>query len=80
MTIAVSKGSLSDYTFFIMENESTNIHQASQLPTGSLGTAVAQGQKVHGTITIDCPRTDSTVMLTHGSGMSSPISALTIKA
>ncbi|GAE78937.1 glucoamylase S1/S2 precursor [Cutibacterium acnes JCM 18920] len=30
MTIAVTKGSLTDYTFFIMENQSTDIHQASQ--------------------------------------------------
>ena len=80
MTIAVTKGSLTDYTFFIMENQSTDIHQASQPPTGSLGTGVSQGHKVHGTITIDCPRTDATVMLTHGSGMSSPISALMIRA
>ncbi|MGK2308818.1 hypothetical protein [Cutibacterium sp. V947] len=63
-----------------MENESTNIHQESQSPTGSLGTIVSQGHKVRGTVTIDCPRTDATVMLTHASGMSSPISALTIKA
>ncbi len=69
-----------DSTFFIMENQSTDIHQASQPPTGSLGTGVSQGHKVHGTITIDCPRTDATVMLTHGSGMSSPISALMIRA
>ncbi|EFD07881.1 hypothetical protein HMPREF9207_0383 [Cutibacterium acnes J165] len=80
MTIAVTKGSLTDYIFFIMENQSTDIHQASQPPTGSLGTGVSQGHKVHGTITIDCPRTDATVMLTHGSGMSSPISALMIRA
>ena len=66
--------------FFIMENQSTDIHQASQPPTDSLGTGVSQGHKVHGTITIDCPRTDATVMLTHGSGMSSPISALMIRA
>ncbi|MCP3886789.1 MAG: glucoamylase, partial [Propionibacteriaceae bacterium] len=33
MTIAVTKGSLTDYTFFIMENQSTDIHQASQPPT-----------------------------------------------
>jgi hypothetical protein len=35
-----------------MENQSTDIHQASQPPTGSLGTGVSQGHKVHGTITI----------------------------
>ncbi len=80
VTIEVTKGSLTDYTFFIMENESTDIHQASRPATGSLGSGVTQGHKVHGTITIDCPRTDATVMLTHGSGMSSPISALTIRA
>ena len=80
VTIEVTRGSLTDYTFFIMENESTDIHQASQPSTGSLVADVSQGHKVHGTITIDCPRTNATVMLTHRSGMSSPISALTIKA
>jgi len=80
MTIAVTKGSLTDYTFFSMENQSTDFPQASQPHTGSLGTDVSQGHKVHGTITIDCPRTDATVMLTHGSGMASPISALMIRA
>lgn len=80
VTIEVTRGSLSDYTFFIMENESTNIHEASLPPTGTLGDTISPGHKVHGTVTIDCPRADATVMFTHGSGMSSPISALTIKA
>ncbi|MDO4411713.1 hypothetical protein [Cutibacterium sp.] len=85
MSVEVTKGTLSDYTLFIMENESTNIHEPTFPPTGTFGDTVSPGQKVHGTVTFDCPRTDSTVMLTHGSGMSSPImsspiSALTIKA
>ncbi|MDU3568618.1 MAG: glucoamylase, partial [Cutibacterium avidum] len=41
MTIEVTRGSLSDYTFFIMENESTNIHEASLPPTGTLGDTIS---------------------------------------
>ncbi|WCC80647.1 hypothetical protein O6R08_03930 [Cutibacterium equinum] len=79
MTIEVTKGSLTGYDFYVMENESTSVHGGDSRTTGTLGDTVSPDHEVHGTITIDCPRTDSTVMLTHQGGLVNPISALTIK-
>lgn len=80
MRISVTKGTLRGYSFYLMENDSTQIHEAESKgwPDDISSGTIQAGQTETGRVFIVAPMLDSTVVLAHSSGMS-PITALTIK-
>lgn len=77
MTIRVTKGTLYGYSFYVMENDSTRIHEAEPQgwPDDVSGGSIRAGQTVSGRIFVEMPKVESTVVLAHDNGMS-PITAL----
>ncbi|AMS04206.1 glucoamylase [Acidipropionibacterium acidipropionici] len=77
MTIKVTKGTLYGYSFYVMENDSTRIHEAEPQgwPDDISGGSIRSGQTVSGRIFVDMAKVESTVVLAHDNGMS-PITAL----
>lgn len=80
MRISVTRGTLRGYAFYLMENESTDIHEAESRgwPDDISSGTIEAGQTETGRVFIEAPEVDSTVVLAHSTGMS-PITALTIK-
>lgn len=77
MTIKVTKGTLYGYSFYVMENDSTRIHEAEPQgwPDDISGGTIRSGQTVSGRIFVDMAKVESTVVLAHDNG-TSPITAL----
>jgi hypothetical protein len=81
MRIKVSTGTLSSYSFFLMENDSTDIHESqSQGWSDDISNGTIQaGETVTGRVYFPSPKVASTVMLVRGSD-TDPVAALTIPA
>lgn len=81
MRIKVDTGTLSNYSFFLMENDSANIHESqSQGWSDDISNGTIQaGQTVTGRVYFPSPRVASTVMLVRGTD-TDPVAALTISA
>lgn len=81
MRIKVDTGTLSSYSFFLMENDSTDIHESqSQGWSDDISNGTIQaGETVTGRVYFPSPRVASTVMLVRGSD-TDPVAALTISA
>ncbi|MDN6624056.1 MAG: glucoamylase [Acidipropionibacterium jensenii] len=81
MTLQVTAGTLSSYSFYLMENGSTEVHSpeskgwSDDIANGT----IRAGETVSGRVFIPCPKVDSTVMLVRGAGFD-PVTALTISA
>lgn len=79
MKVTVTEGTLANYAFFIMENDSTDIHESQSQGWSddiSNGT-IRAGETVSGRVYFPSPKVASTVMLVRGAG-SDPVAALTI--
>lgn len=77
MRIKVTRGTLSGYSFYVMENESTRIHETEPQgwPDDISGGTIESGRTETGRVFFEMPKEESTIVLAHENGLS-PITAL----
>lgn len=80
MTIRVTEGTLSDYSFFLMENDTAAVHRPTPGAADDMSTGTIEaGRTVHGTVTITSPHTAATLVLTLADDRD-PVTALEVPA